>query len=53
MTPQGKKVWSSPAGVRLLDNLLEGRPPTKQDEETVKALVKTSKEGQKQQEPKK
>jgi len=47
MTPQGKKTWNSPAGASLMKAMLGEKPVDKQDEETVKVLVKTSKEGKK------
>lgn len=43
MTPRGKKIWNSPAGAGLMKAMLGDKPMDKQDEETVKALVKTSK----------
>jgi hypothetical protein len=47
MTPQGKKIWNSPAGASLMKAMLGEKPMNKQDEAVVKALVKTSKEGKK------
>jgi hypothetical protein len=43
MTPQGKKIWNSPAGASLMKAMLGEKPMNKQDEAVVRALVKTSK----------
>jgi hypothetical protein len=46
MTPDGKKIWNSPAGASLMAAMLGQKPVKPQDQATVKALVKTSKAGQ-------
>ena len=43
MSPQGKKIWDSPAGASLMRAMLRGQPQSEQDKETVQALVESSK----------
>jgi len=49
MTPEGKKIWNSPAGGHLMDAMMGDEPFAARDRMTVRSLVKTSKDGQGQE----
>ena len=45
MTPEGKKIWDSPAGASLMEAMLGEKPFTKQDELVLESLRKSNQGG--------